>query len=51
MLSGVKNAEHTPLWDFPEKDILPEEIQFKSWNIIRRKAGYAEWQEQTYHSP
>jgi len=27
MLSGVKNAEHTPLWDFPEKDILPEEIQ------------------------
>ena len=26
-LSGVKNAEHAPLWEFPEKDILPEEIQ------------------------
>ena len=51
ILSGVKNAEHAPLWDFPEKDILPEEIQIKFWNIIRRKAGYMKWKEQTYHSP
>ena len=39
MFRGVKNAEHAPLWDFPEKDILPEEIQSSFGTSYDAKPG------------